>query len=397
MGLLDQVSPALDTMKPYGTSHRLIYLSGPIGFVAMILFRFAWPKDEYLPNLEKRRWVDLDFLGSFLVIAAAVLVTFAFQNAGVHSSGNPWGEAVFIAPLVVGVFGWIGLAVWQRFLARRSPRKMAALPSSLIKNRIFSAAALNTIFLGFAFLATLYTIPLRLQVVNGKSPIMAGVMMLPMVGATGLGSVVMGFFSRKDNRLSETMIVATVLVTLGLALETTVSDSSKLEPKFIGFMVFIGLGYGMSTATATVFTAGESSIAEHGKLSISPHRFGADIDTLFHSSRTRPHCPKPDAGRQHRYCDVVGGARRPRKSTACRNRTRNCACRPAACRLDRSPVHRGPQDIQRRIHRDHEGLRHRGWHWHSHQFGHLFQEASALVGAAEAADPGRDSTSYGHE
>lgn len=269
MGFLDQVSPALGTLKPYDTSVRLTSPSGPIGFVAMVLFRFAWPKDEHLSNLEKRQWKDLDFLGSFLVIAAAVLVTFAFQNAGVHSSGNPWDKSVFIAPLVVGVFCWIGLAVWQRFLARTSPRKMAALPSSLVKNRIFCAAALNTIFLGFAFLATLYTIPLRLQVVNGKSPIMAGVIMLPMVGATGLGSVVMGFFSRKENRLSETMIVATVLVTLGLALETTVSDSSKLEAKFIGFMVFIGLGYGMSTATATVFTGAESSIAEHGKFFMS--------------------------------------------------------------------------------------------------------------------------------
>lgn len=233
----------------------------------MVLFGFAWPKAEHLPNLEQRAWKDLDFLGSFLVIAAAVLVTFAFQNAGVHSSGNPWAEAIFIAPFVVGVFCWIGLGVWQHFLVQRSPQKMAALPPTLIRNRVFAAAALNTIFLGFAFLATLYTVPLRLQVVNGKSPIMAGVIMLPMIGATGLGSVIMGVFSRKENRLSETIIVATVMITLGLALETTVSDSSELDAKFIGFMVFIGLGYGMSTATATMFTVGESSIADHGRFS----------------------------------------------------------------------------------------------------------------------------------
>lgn len=237
----------------------------------MVLFKGAWPKDEHLPNLEKRSWKDLDFLGSFLVIAAAVLVTFSFQNAGVHSSGNPWNKAVFIAPFVVGILCWIGLAAWQRFLARRSPRKMAALPPTLIRNRVFAAAALNTIFLGFAFLATLYTIPLRLQVVNGKSPIMAGVIMLPMVGATGLGSVITGAFSRKENHLAETIIAGTMSVTLGLALETTVSDSAELDAKFIGFMVFIGLGYGLSTATATMFTAGESPIAEHGKFSVSVH------------------------------------------------------------------------------------------------------------------------------
>lgn len=230
----------------------------------MVFFRIAWPKAEHLSNLEQRSWKDLDFLGSFLVIAAAVLVTFAFQNAGAHSSGNPWAKAIFIAPFVVGVFCWIGLAAWQGFLAKRSPRKMAALPPSLLRNHVFAAAALNTIFLGFPFLASLYTMPIRLQVVNGKSPIMAGVILLPMVGATGFGSVISGFISRKENRMAETIIVGTVLVTLGLALETTVSDSAELDAKFLGFMVFIGLGYGLCTATATMFTASESSIAEHG-------------------------------------------------------------------------------------------------------------------------------------
>lgn len=244
----------------------------------MMLFGISWPRDEYLPNLEERFWKDLDFLGSFLVIAAAVLVTFAFQNAGADSSGNPWAKAIFIAPFVVGVSCWIGLAAWQHCLHRRSPRKMAALPPTLVRNHVFAAAALNTVFLGFAFLATLYTMPLRLQVVNGKSPIMAGVTLLPMIGATGFGSLVMAVFSRKKNRLSETIIVATVMVTLGLALETTVSDSSDLDAKFMGVMVFIGLGYGMSTATATMFTVGESSIAEHGKFFMPTQKVNTLLD-----------------------------------------------------------------------------------------------------------------------
>lgn len=315
----------------------------------MVLFATAWPRDEYLPSLEKRSWKDLDFLGSFLVIAAAVLVTFAFQNAGIHSSGDPWNEAIFIAPFVVGVFCWIGLAAWQRYLARKSPRKMAAIPPALIRNRVFAAAALNTILLGFAFLATLYTMPLRLQLVNGKSPIMAGVMMLPMVGATGVGSIIMGIISRKDNRLAETIIIATVLVTIGLALETMVSDSLNVDPKLIGFMVFIGLGYGMSTATATMFTAIESPIAEHGMFSTPTSKLGAVVDNV-RSARTRSYCSMSNAWRQHRHCHVLGCTRRPRKSTAYWRRPLNCARKSAGCQPDRSAVCCGSQDVQRRLH-----------------------------------------------
>ncbi|KAJ4418989.1 hypothetical protein N0V82_005214 [Gnomoniopsis sp. IMI 355080] len=92
---------------------------------------------------------------------------------------------------------------------------------------------------------------------------MTGVLMLPMLGATGLGSAITGAISSKKNRLSETMTVATVMVTIGLALETTVSDSPQLEPKFVGFLAIIGLGYGMITSSATMFTTMEAPISEH--------------------------------------------------------------------------------------------------------------------------------------
>ncbi|KAG8167118.1 hypothetical protein KVR01_002807 [Diaporthe batatas] len=247
----------------YTTWRWVFWINGPIGFVSMVFFYASWPKAEFLPTIQRRSWKDLDFLGSLLVVSAAVLIVFAFQDAGYSHAENPWANATFIAPLVVGLICWIGLFAWEAAFEHFWSKKMAALPLVLFRNRVFVAAILNTIFLGFAYLATLYAVPLRLQVVNGKSPVTAGVMMLPMLGATGFGSAIAGALSSRQNRLSETMTVASVLVTLGLALETTVSDSYELEPKFLGFMVFIGLGYGMITASATMFTSLEATIAEH--------------------------------------------------------------------------------------------------------------------------------------
>lgn len=236
----------------------------------MILFYVSWPDAGYLPTIHKRSWKDLDFLGSLLVVTAAVLVVFAFQDAGYSQSENPWARATFIGPLVAGLICWVSLFVWEGTFEHFWSKKMAALPLVLIRNRVFAAVILNTIFLGFAYLATLYAVPLRLQVVNDKSPVISGVMMLPMLGGTGIGTVITGALSKRRNRLSETMTVASALVTLGLALETTVSDSAELEPKFLGFLVFIGLGYGMITSSATMFTAMEAPITEHGKFSQPP-------------------------------------------------------------------------------------------------------------------------------
>lgn len=254
------------SIETFVLSVMLILISGPIGFVSMMLFYLSWPKDKYLPTLQRRSWKDLDYLGSFLVVAAAVLVTFAFQNAGTDGESiDPWSKGAFIGPIVAGIVCWIVVVIWEGIFERLWRTKMAAIPLVLYRNRIITATTLNTMFLGFAFLATLFAVPLRMQVVNGKSPIMTGVLMLPMLGATGLGSAITGAISSKKNRLSETMTVATLMVTIGLALETTVSDSSRLEPKFVGFLAIIGLGYGMITSSATMFTAIEAPISEHGK------------------------------------------------------------------------------------------------------------------------------------
>lgn len=232
----------------------------------MVLFFFLWPKTKDLPTIQRRSWKDLDFVGSFLVIAAAILVTFAFQEAGSdQTTVNPWREGTFVGPLIAGIICWGAVFAWERFFERRWISKMAAIPLVLYENRIFTCTTISTTFLGFAFLATLYAVPLRLQVVNGQGPVMAGVYMLPMLGATGIGSMVTGALSKDKNRLCETMTGATMMVTLGLALETTVSDSEHVEAKFVGFLVLVGLGYGMITSSATIFTGLEAPITEHGK------------------------------------------------------------------------------------------------------------------------------------
>lgn len=232
----------------------------------MVIFFLSWPKPQYLPVPDRRSWKDLDFVGSVLVVAAAVLVTFAFQNAGTQVTADPWRLSVFKGPLIAGILCWFVVIAWERVFEKYWSSKMAAIPLVLYRNRVFFCTTFSTILLGFAFLATLYAVPLRLQVVNQKSSTMAGVYMLPMLGATGLGSMFTGFLNKKKNRLAETMIVGTVLVTVGLALETRVSDIKPVEPKFVGFLVLVGLGYGLITSAATVFTTQEAPIYEHGKL-----------------------------------------------------------------------------------------------------------------------------------
>lgn len=238
--------------------------SGPIGAVSILLFYFTWPAPQYLPNSGRRSWRELDYIGSMLLIAAAVLVVFPFQNAAMM--GDQWSKPVFIAPLIIGVISWLGLFAWSVFIDRQLGDVIdAALPMRLLRDRVYAAAVLNTLFMGFPYMLVIYAFPIRLQVVNDKSALLAGVMLLPMLGSSAVGSLVAGALNGKKDRIFETLFVATSLVVLGCGLLSTLSNSPDLEQKALGFLVFVGLGFGMAVSTATMVATFHSSVRDHGK------------------------------------------------------------------------------------------------------------------------------------
>ncbi|EFX03069.1 major facilitator superfamily transporter multidrug resistance [Grosmannia clavigera kw1407] len=235
--------------------------SGPIAAVAIVVFLLSWPKAETLPPVQLRPWRELDFVGSFLLIAAAVLVTYAFQNSS--ADGLHWGHALFLAPLITGVFCWVALFVWEWSIERRRAHILAAFPMKLIRNRVYLSALIHTMFTGFPFFTVVYVFPLRLQVVNGKSALIAGVMLLPMLGGVSIGSYVSGAINARSNRVFEILVVSSCLLTLGCGLETTLSASVSLPAKALGFLPFIGLGVGLAAAASTIVASSEAPEGEH--------------------------------------------------------------------------------------------------------------------------------------
>ncbi|KAK8059704.1 hypothetical protein PG996_009634 [Apiospora saccharicola] len=254
----------------YATWRWVFWINGPIGVVSMALFYCSWPKAEFLPDLERRKWSELDYPGSVLLIAAATLVVFPFQHAG--SAGNVWGKVIFLAPLLVGISCWIALIVWTWYADRRWGDKLAAaFPMRLMRKRVFTATILHTGFVGFEFVMLVYAFPLRLQVVNGKSALLAGVMLLPLLGASAVGSMAAGKLNSKKDWICETLVFAGSLMVLGCGLLSTQSATADVEAKALGLLVFVGLGFGMSAASATtlanIHTAVQDEAPAQGILS----------------------------------------------------------------------------------------------------------------------------------
>ncbi|KAI0391812.1 major facilitator superfamily transporter [Xylariaceae sp. FL0594] len=249
-------------LTQYASWRWVFWINGPIGGVAALLFFLMWPKPRYLPNLERRTWGELDYVGSSLLIASTVLIVFPFQSVG--SSTDQWDKAIFLAPLIVGCVALVVLFAWSIFVDKRWGDKIAAaLPMNLLRNRVYASAVLNTMFLGFPYTLIVYAFPLRCQVVNAKDALIAGVMLLPMLGSSAVGSAISGKANGKKDHSCETLLVATGFMTLGGGLLTTVSDSVDLQAKALGFLVFIGLGFGLSVSTTTMLAASQSSMRDH--------------------------------------------------------------------------------------------------------------------------------------
>ncbi|KAF4480150.1 Multidrug resistance 3 [Fusarium agapanthi] len=258
------LGPVLGGILTHYASWRWVFwINGPVGFVSLVIFILTWPKPEYLPSQERRAWKELDFLGSLLVIAAAVLVVFSFQNAGTERSNDGWKTSIFIAPLICGLFACGLLIAWQIFIQHRWHDRFApAFPINIFTNRIYSTAVANTLLNGFPYLLLIYAIPLRFQVVSGKSALISGVMLLPMLGTAAIGSLLAGKINATKNYTFESLVLGSSVMTIGCGLLTSLSHEPN-DAKLLGYMTFCGLGFGLTVASSTMLSTVEVPIRDY--------------------------------------------------------------------------------------------------------------------------------------
>ena len=131
-------------------------------------------------------------------------------------------------------------------------RFTSMFPLRLIKRRIYMAYVFATLLIGFPYFMVIYALPLRLQVVNGKTPLIAGVSLLPMLGAVAIGSTIGGAVNSKKNRFFPVLITGSCLMVLGTGLMSTLSNTVKIESKMYGIQVLIGMAFGVTVSTVSL-------------------------------------------------------------------------------------------------------------------------------------------------
>ncbi|MFF7376339.1 DHA2 family efflux MFS transporter permease subunit [Streptomyces massasporeus] len=229
-GATSVLGPLLGGLFTQHLSWRWVfYVNLPVGVVALAVIAAVL----HIPRTAQRHVID--YLGTFLIAAVATCLVLVASLGGTTWA---WGSWQIVGLAVLGVVLALAFVAVERRAAE------PVLPLKLFRVRTFTLAALISFVVGFAMFGAMTYLPTFLQVVQGISPTMSGVHMLPMVLGLLLASTASGQIVSRTGRWKAFPIAGTGITTLGLLLLHQLDEHSSTA-ELSGFFFVFGLGLGL--------------------------------------------------------------------------------------------------------------------------------------------------------
>lgn len=216
------------------------YINLPIGGLAgfIVLFFFTVPKQARpVPATTREKILQMDLVGTALLLCAVVCLLLAFQWGGVT---KPWSDGNVIGTLVAAGVIIILFLGWEYWLGER-----ALMVPRLMKQKTIYLGLVYQLFNNAGFFVLLYYLPIYFQVVSGVSPSQSGVRNIPYVIGLSIFSVASGVIITVWGEYQALMLLGAVLSTIGAGLIYTL-DIGSPSSSWIGYQVCAGIGAGLS-------------------------------------------------------------------------------------------------------------------------------------------------------
>ncbi|MFF4278867.1 DHA2 family efflux MFS transporter permease subunit [Streptomyces kronopolitis] len=207
----------------------VFYINVPVGIVALAVIAAVL----HIPR--SRTPHRIDYLGTATIAAAAACLVLMASLGGVSYAWGSWQ--------IIG-FGVLGAVLLVAFVAIERRAAEPVLPLRLFRLRTFTLTAVIGFVVGFAMFGSMTYLPTFLQVVQGVTPTLSGVHMLPMVLGMLLASTGSGQIVSRTGHYKVFPIAGTGIVALGLLLLHRLEPSSGVAEMSAYFFVF-GFGLGL--------------------------------------------------------------------------------------------------------------------------------------------------------
>ena len=236
------LGPVLGGWFTEGPGWRWIfYINVPIGIAALVVTSIA------LKMPVVRRDHRIDYLGASVIVGAVTSLLLYTAWAG---SDHGWGSALGLSLLGAGV------ALTALFVVVESKVSEPIIPLELFRDSVFSFSILYTFITGFAMFGAMIFIPMYLQVVDGMSPTVSGLAMLPMVVGIFSTSISAGQIMTRTGRYKAFPIMAAVTITGALLLLSALDEATPYWQAAIAMYVMgAGLGLQMQVLVTVVQNA----------------------------------------------------------------------------------------------------------------------------------------------
>ncbi|GGP85096.1 MDR family MFS transporter [Streptomyces griseomycini] len=229
-GTTSVLGPLLGGLFTEHLSWRWVfYVNLPVGVVALAVIAAVL----HIPRRATKHVID--YLGTLLIASVATSLVLVASLGGTTWS---WGSPQIVGLAVLGVV----LAVVFVAVERRAAEPV--LPLKLFRVRTFTLSAVISFIVGFAMFGALTYLPTYLQVVQGVTPTMSGVHMLPMVAGMLLASTGSGQIVSRTGRWKVFPLAGTAVTTLGLLLLHQLDAHSSTAVTSLSFFV-LGSGLGL--------------------------------------------------------------------------------------------------------------------------------------------------------
>ncbi|MFD6134791.1 MDR family MFS transporter [Isoptericola sp. NPDC060257] len=228
------------------------YVGVPFALVALVVLQ----KTLHLPVV-KRDNVKIDWGGAFLSTAAVCLLLLWVTFAGDKYDWNSWQTYAMTGGALVLVL---------LFVLVESKVSQPIIPMRLFRNRTVALSSVASLFVGVAMFAGTIFFSQYFQLARDKSPTMAGVMTIPMIGGLFVSSTLSGLIITRTGRWKGWLVSGALLLTAGLGLLGTIRYDTEYWHVAV-FMAVMGVGVGMMMQNLVLCTQNQVAPADLGSAS----------------------------------------------------------------------------------------------------------------------------------
>ena len=220
----------------------IFYINIPIGIVALVV------TSAVLKLPFRRQSHRIDFLGAGLMMVG---VTSALLVTVWGGTQYAWGSPVIIGMGLLSATFIGAFIVWEHYASE------PILPPSLFHIGVFRTASTVSFLLSMVMFGAIIYLPLYLQLVDGVSIMVSGLLMIPLMLGLLASSIASGQIVSRTGKYKAMPIVGSILVIIGMWL---LSNLGLHTPHLTMSLYVIILGAGMGMTMQIMILATQNAV-----------------------------------------------------------------------------------------------------------------------------------------